>query len=307
MYYFLVNKTSGKNSAKDITGTIRKLCEAAGAEYRIYSTGYEGRTDELCGKIEGMDDPDKKVIIAGGDGTINVAVNAFADLSRIKLGIIPRGSGNDFLRGLKITGTPEEILGCILENDSYTPVDIGKVTLDETKSRLFAVSSGFGLDAIVCNKVDSSKLKKFLNIFHLGSLAYTIKTVTTLFSMRTFTASVKNDNGEFKVNKVIYSAQMNTPYEGGGVPMAPSASAADGKLSVCMGAGVAKIKTFFFLPLLVKAKHEKLKCFRLFDSSRIHYELSEPVAVHTDGEYLGEFSDISYEILPGKLKLLNPL
>ena len=307
MYYFIMNKTSGRKSSGISASEIRKICEAHGAAYRIYATEYAGHTGELCSRIEHIKDDDKTVIIVGGDGSLNEAVNGFRDISGLKFGIIPGGSGNDFARGLGIKGDSETILKSILDNGAETPVDLGRVTADGCISRLFCVSSGFGLDALVCKKVDEGKLKKVLNSVCLGSLTYTLETVITLFTMRIFSLKAASDNAEFSVKKVIYCAQMNTPFEGGGVPMAPGASARDGKLSACMAAEVPRIKTFFYLPLLLKAKHENLKCFRLFESCRVSYELSEPAALHTDGEYLGEAKSLVYETLPGKLRLVNPL
>ena len=64
------------------------------------------------------------------------------------------------------------------------------------KSRKFVISSGVGLDAIVCKKALTSKIKKFLNKIHLGKLTYIVLTVQTLFSMDTFNGKAKIDGTE---------------------------------------------------------------------------------------------------------------
>ena len=54
------------------------------------------------------------LIVVGGDGTINEVLNGIRDFDRVRLGVIPTGSGNDFCRNLKLPGTPEESLRQIL-------------------------------------------------------------------------------------------------------------------------------------------------------------------------------------------------
>ena len=69
---------------------------------------------------------------------------------------------------------------------------------------------------------------------------------------------------------MIFTAAMNFKAEGGGVPMAPAASACDGKLSFCEAAGIPKWRTFLCLPFLVAASiHLSMDfcdgCQRLYD------------------------------------------
>jgi diacylglycerol kinase family enzyme len=103
---------------------------------------------------------------------------------------------------------------------------------------------------------------------------------------------------------MIFTAAMNLRAEGGGVPMAPSADPTDGKLSVCSAYGIPKWRTFFCLPLLVAAKHEKLKAFQLMNCKSVHMRLSKPMIIHADGEYCGESAEVTFTCLPQKLKML---
>ena len=100
-------------------------------------------------------------------------------------------------------------------------------------------------------------------------------------------------------------ACMNFRAEGGGVPMAPGASAIDGKLSLASASGIPKWKTFFCLPLLVMAKHEGIKGFDIFESAECEISTDKPVVLHTDGEYIDDVSKIRYECLKSKLYMLN--
>lgn len=67
--------------------------------------------------------------------------------------------------------------------EACTVIDLGEVAWDDCeKPRKFAISAGVGLDALVCKKALTSKLKVFLNKLHLGKLTYLLITVQSLFS-----------------------------------------------------------------------------------------------------------------------------
>lgn len=188
-------------------------------------------------------------------------------------------------------------------------MDLGQVSWNGgTSSRLFIISAGTGLDALVCKKALQSKMKVFLNRLHLGKLTYLFLTVQSLFTMRTADAAIRFlDQKEKQKNreKMIFAAAMNLPAEGGGVPMSPEADAFDGRLSVCQAWGIPKWRTFLCLPFLVAAKHANLKGFSIVDCKSCEVHLSEPMELHTDGECCGEVDEMRFDALPGKLRVLK--
>jgi diacylglycerol kinase family enzyme len=242
---------------------------------------------------------------------MNEVLNGMSAFEKVRFGMIPMGSGNDFGRGLHLPKDPLENWKMIQKHilagkDSFRRIDLGQVTVPGRKHpRLFGISAGVGLDAIVCKKALRSGLKTFLNRIHMGKLTYILLTVQTLFSMDTADAELTYDDSEAcTLNKMIFTAAMNLRAEGGGVPMAPNADPADGKLSVCSAYGIPKWRTFFCLPLLVAAKHEKLKAFQLKNCKSVHMSLSKPMIIHADGEYCGESVEVTFTCLPQKLKML---
>ena len=156
------------------------------------------------------------------------------------------------------------------------------------------ISSGVGMDAIVCKNTITSRAKKVLNKIGLGKLTYLVITVQSLFSMETADVNVDFDGKESSMKKMIFTAAMNVRTEGGGVPMAPNADVRDGKLSFCSIHGIPKWKTFFYLPLLVMAKHEKIKGVGITDCQNARLKSHTPMVLHTDGEYLGDVFDVEY-------------
>ncbi|MBR0131950.1 MAG: YegS/Rv2252/BmrU family lipid kinase [Lachnospiraceae bacterium] len=309
MYYFIVSAASAGGKGLTVWNAVKKGLSNTDVKYKAYRTEHKGHAGELAKKISELPDEDIRIVILGGDGTVNEVINGITDLSKVKLGVIPVGSGNDFCRGLGIKGSVSEILRGILERkgEDYTAVDLGEVETDEYGSRLFAISSGFGLDAIVCKTVDESKGKKVLNSLGLGKLSYGIQTVFSLFSMDTFRAGGESDLETRLYNDVIFAAVMNMRAEGGGVPMAPGADPFDGHLSVCCAHDIPKWKTFMYFPKLLAAKHENIEGFDIFETFSLNMVLNKPVVLHTDGECVGEVSKLHFECKAGALKLINAI
>lgn len=316
MIYFIVNEISRTGKGANAWKEVKRLATEAGVEYKAYKTEYEGHAIKLANHICRMEDDDICLVVVGGDGTMNEVINGMEHFDKVRFGMIPNGSGNDFGRGLNLPKSIEEnwnmILSCINEGKaSYTSMDLGQVEWDGCqKPRLFGISSGVGMDAIVCKKAIHSNLKKFLNKIHLGKLTYVFITIYTLFSMDTTEAEVTymDESGNLletkQLTKMIFSAAMNLHAEGGGVPMAPKGNAFDGLLSVSSAYQIPKWRTFFCLPILMAAKHEKLKGFCIKDGASVHMTISKPMVLHADGEYLGDPTEITFTCLPNKLKML---
>ncbi len=306
MIYFIVNPMSRTGKGLDIWKQVRTHLKKNNVEFKAFETKSVGHATELARKISSLPEEEITLVTIGGDGTINEVINGITDFDKVRFGVIPTGSGNDFARGLGLTDDPLLQADVIINSKDTEALDIGQVWWEGCeKPRCFVISAGVGLDAIVCKKTIDSKLKKFLNKIHLGKLTYIILTIQTLFSMET--AQVKatlDDSEEKEFNKLIFAAAMNFRAEGGGVPMAPRADAKDGLLSMCIVHGIPKWVTFFCLPFLVLAKHEWIKGFDIIDCKKCQFKLDQPVVLHEDGEYCADTDHVIVECLPGKLRLI---
>lgn len=305
MLYFIVNEKSKSGKGSSAWTQIKAYLESNRISYQYFRTEYQGHAARLAAEISRIEEENKKLIVIGGDGTVNEVLNGITDFERISLGVIPNGSGNDFVRGLKSERHPVRYMEKIQRTDRTCFIDLGEVRWEGCeKPRLFGISAGVGMDAVVCKKAMTSKVKKVLNKLHLGKLTYLILTVWSLFRMETANGVLTVGDERKEVGKVIFSAVMNFPAEGGGVPMAPKADARDGCLSVCSASDVPKWKTFFYLPIIVLAKHERIKKIKLFDTEKITWSFDKPMTLHTDGEYCGEVTQAEFRCLKHKLKVL---
>ena len=304
MYYFIVNEHGGSGKARKTWAKVQKILEKEQIPYEKLVTTEEIGAAALARNVSSLDG-DINLVVVGGDGTINEVLNGIGNFERIRFGVIPTGSGNDFARGLKIPKDTKKAVDLILKCDECKSADIGKVTFDDGTSRLFGISSGMGMDAIVCKKALNSKLKNFLNRLGLGRFIYIIYTIQTLFSMKTDDFSISFDDEPVQeIPKLIFIAFMNLEAEGGGVKMYPGANFQNGKLSVCIASGIPKFKAFTYLPKLVAGKQEKIKGFILRQCNEIDVRCPEKATLHLDGEYGGECEHISVRVLPGKLRMI---
>ena len=335
MLYFIVNYHGGSGNAKRTWNQVHDVLHARDIAYKSYVTKKAGDgkmlAEKICQEIEEKRAQEEvkfaesglpeeyalpKLIVVGGDGTINEVLNGMSGFDNILFGVIPTGSGNDFPRGI---GTSKkdtlECLEHILTDNRGKKIDLGQVTWygedgEKVGDKIFGVSSGIGLDAIVCKKAETSKIKKILNKFRMGNLTYPILTVTSLFSMKTYHANIKflDGDGESQQNisyrKMIFLAAMNFSAEGGGVPMSPGAEPDDGKLSIFAVSEIPKWRTFTLFPILLKGKHVGHKGFFLKDVTELSIEAEEPMVLHTDGEYVADVQKADFRVLPQILNLL---
>ncbi len=307
MYHFIVNIHGSSGKAFLKWNKIRELLKARKVDFKVHVPQRVGHAMQIAKEVSSMPEDDIKIVVVGGDGTINEVLNGITDFSRVKLGVIPTGSGNDFTRGMKLPRhNQKKALELILNSTGDKKIDLGKSTVLTTgESRIFGISSGFGLDAIVGTGINEAKIKKILNYVHLGKLSYAFLTIQTLFTMKTYSVSLKFDDEEpVHFNKLIFLAAMNFKAEGGGVPMCPKARGDDGELSICIAAGVPKFLTFLLFPLLCMGLHGRSKGFYLRNCKTLTLQSDEKSILHTDGELVGNVDSIKFEVLPQKLTML---
>lgn len=309
MYYFIVNVASRTGKSRKIWRQLEAELKERKVPYRAFLTKYKGHAGELAEKLtEKYQEEEISLVVVGGDGTANEVVNGIRDFDRVRFGYIPTGSGNDLGRGLGLPKDPLAALRLILESHDLYYMDIGKVSWGRNpeKSAYFNISSGIGMDAEVCRRVNAAGMKVFLNRLHLGRLSYFIQTILTLAELPDVQANLQFDQGEKKrIQGLICMAVMNHRCEGGGLPMAPQASDQDGSLSVCYIYGVGKLRALFLLFTLLKGKHVGFQGIEVADCESCTLWLQEPMTGHMDGEDLGDPVRLRYECLPGALKVMK--
>ncbi len=198
----------------------------------------------------------------------------------------------ELLDGVRLGKEDQELEEKPVEEEIYTSGVTAGIGLDESfvartdpgVTLKYAGSCGMGYDARVCWEVNRSKLKKTLNKLGIGKLVYYIIAVKQVFSNPRTNMTIVVDGVSRTYTDVIFSCFMMTPYEGGGLMMAPKADPTDGKVSVCLAYGLKPLKVLTVLPLLMKGKHVKKKGVDSFSCKTIEVFAEQPQYIHTDGE-----------------------
>ena len=311
MLYFIANEMARTGKGVGVWRQVQILLREKRIPYKVYMTEYKEHATEIAKMLSEKEEEDICIVVVGGDGTLNEVINGITDFEKVRISLIPAGSGNDFARNLNMITTPEERLEHILEcvekgPECYERIDLGVAEWPEMeKPRKYAISSGVGMDALVCKKNATSKIKIIMNKLGLGKVSYLIVTVQSLLTMETSDMAVKVDGSATRnFKRTIFAAAMNAKAEGGGVPMAPKASVQDGLLSTCFVYKFTKLGALIRLPFLATGTHEHFNGFKVFDCKNIDIKIKKPMALHTDGEYLGDVTQVKYSCLPGKMRFI---
>ena len=288
MKYFLVNPNSSSGFGKNIWLSVKKELDFRGISYQAHLTEYAGHAALLAKQLTKKEYP-VELIVIGGDGTLNEVLNGISDFSKVLLGYIPTGSGNDFARGCRLPKKVSDCLDYLLENPYSRSIDVG-VCKSQGKSFRFGVSCGMGFDAAICQEALVSPVKKVLNRFHAGKLTYAFLAVKQLLLCRPADIKVRLDNDRnYSFSRV---SVMNQPCEGGGVRFCPGARDDDGLLDVCIVSGISRLKFLLLLPFRCK-------------SIQIHS--TSPLPLHRDGESGGMQSDLQVGLEKTTLKIASPV
>ena len=298
MYHIIINPASRSGRGLKIwKSIIEPALHKEGITYRSYFSEKAGDVIELAHEITAQQtsasDP-LYLLILGGDGTVNEALQGIQNPSKVILGYIPTGSSNDLARDLGIPKEPLEALSRVLHTGSIYPMDLGTVTYSDGETRRFAVSCGIGFDAAVCEEALHSRMKTAFNKIGLGKLTYLGIALKQLFTAKRASCEIYLDEKKpIYLQKIMFVASMIHKYEGGGFQFCPDAIDNDGIFSLCTVGDIPLPTILVALPTAFKGKHYKFKGITPYSASKVRIKTSLPLWVHTDGEVTRKAQDFT--------------
>jgi diacylglycerol kinase (ATP) len=213
---------------------------------------------------------DDRIIIVGGDGTINHLANRIYDLDfKQKLYMYQAGTGNDFIRSLK---TKDKI---VLINDYIK--DLPKVTYRE-EHRYFLNGAGAGLDGYIGHLVNTSRFKK-------NKLNYFRHAFEGFAKFKPIAAEITVDGISFREEKLWFASMMHGAYYGGGMKIAPKAHRKDKDLHLVVVKNVPKWILILIFPSIYLGWHVMFKSWvKIYKANEVTIKFDKPTYLQIDGD-----------------------
>ena len=273
---------------QEIVSQLKSL----GLDVELKLTTRPGDAAEFAARASRNGSPD--VIVAGGDGTINEAIQGLAG-TRGRLAIIPRGTGNVLARELGLPLNEEEAT-VIAARGKSRRIHLG-LAIDETNNvrRHFALMAGIGLDASIVRRVQPSLKKR------IGRGAFWVSGLSHLARWDPHPFTLEFDGREYTAT---FAAIGNAPRYGGDLAITPGARLDQPGFEVCIIETSSRLR---YLHLLSHAMREGMPR----DNPEVQFVKTNKVVAHgnahvqIDGELIGGLP-MRFEISPDSLEVIVP-
>ena len=273
-HLFIINPVAGKGNAKSYIPAIHNHFKGKTEEYHIEITRNPGHAMDLAKLYS--EKGDYRIYAIGGDGTLNEVLNGMAG-SNSCLGVLPAGSGNDFLKTIYDSRDFGDILKKTI-NGEVKPIDCGQIN-----NRYFINIMSVGLDAEVAYY--SSKINKKLHL--AGTLSYLLGIAAALMKGKIrFPIKITFDDSETIETEIALTACTNGKYYGGGFIPVPYTEFNDGILDVCYVEKKSLLSILRLIPKYMKGTHTKMKGVNFKSIKKMKIESDEDLRINIEGELI---------------------
>jgi diacylglycerol kinase (ATP) len=245
------------------------------------------------------------ILIFGGDGTVH---RHLAQLRALQLPVlvVPRGSGNDFARALKLRHVRDSVEAWrrfASSQNNVRQIDLGLISqampedaaggtstsraLPHPHGHYFCCVGGVGLDVEIARR--ANQLPRWIRR-HGG---YLLSLPPALLGFEPLAVSVRvsqPDPSSLLATRhdgpAVVVAFANAPAYGGGMKIAPDARLDDGKLDICVVGSMARVRLLRLFPSVYSGRHLGIPEVQYFQAERVRLETERPMEVYADGEYV---------------------
>lgn len=216
--------------------------------HRVRRTAGPGDAEAFA--RDAADAGERRIVVAGGDGTLREVVQGLAagrDGFEVTLGLVPLGTGNDFARSLALPDDPRAALDLALADGPGTivGVDLMRVSLDGG-TPTFAVNAVIvGQGGAVGDVLDPDVKERW------GPLSYLRGAVEVAARLAPVRMAVTRPDGTCREASILNVVAANGRFAGHGVPVAPGARPDDGRLEVVVVDAIPLVRLAALLPHLV--------------------------------------------------------
>ncbi len=289
-YKLIANPAAGRGRSKEMIVRVLELLKGRGATFDLELT--KGPRDAANIARKALEEFDVIVAI-GGDGTINEIIPGMIFSNR-PLGIIPAGSGNDFIKSVGIPTNVSKAVDILLKGDAGL-IDVGKVN-----GTYFANGVGIGFDAAV------NRASYTINHSKRGLFLYLCALLKTLGKYDAVPLKITINNTVFNQDIFLLTVGNGTTV-GGGFKLTPHAKINDALLDVTIVKPLRIPVLLWHLPKVFRGTIERAKNYAaLLRTTTLKVEATGPVPVHVDGEIYGNGETrFEIEVVPKALTVIG--
>jgi YegS/Rv2252/BmrU family lipid kinase len=312
-YAFIVNPASGKGRHESgIVADIKTLIDDnPDKDIRLYYTGGERDATVLADMIASEAGEDIVIFACGGDGTVQEVANGVYGHDNAILGIVPVGSGNDFIREVaKDKSNTGDYCDLSLQlKGSDVRLDMIRLSWFEEgaeKSRLIANGINIGFDGNTAILAHDLKMLPLVT----GTGSYMLAVAKNLAAKRGQTLRITADGRDFHSGRLLLATAANGGFCGGGVNSCPNADLSDGLIELLAIKDLSRTKFVSLFP--------KYKAGKLFEIKGVEdiasYTQAKSITIEpmqgptmkfvADGEIL-ETGAVRLDIVPGAIRVLT--
>jgi YegS/Rv2252/BmrU family lipid kinase len=301
IWYLILNPKAGGGKGAKLENKIYQQLKAAGIRFEVFNTNYAG--EAIIATRNAIQDGYKKIVVAGGDGTLNEVANGilsqeFYPSKEILFAQIPVGTGNDWRRTWGIPKGIKESIS-ILRNPESTLQDVAKITFQNEgieESKWFINIAGCGFDAEVTLAANQKKAKGQSGFFtYISQLIKTLKQYKEP-RMNFEIDSKKSEDDIFAILAGVCK------FAGNSMLLVPDADPRDGFFHLTIAKKIKRTKVIRNLHRLFNGSFVNLEEVSVHECKRLQINTAG-LHIQADGESIGE-TPAMFEIFEKKLHVV---
>jgi diacylglycerol kinase (ATP) len=287
--HLVLNPAADRGGGGARCASISRFLEERGVRAVWHVTRGPGDVDRLVGGL-----PDGALVVAvGGDGTVHEVAAACVGRD-LTVGVLPVGSGNDYVKALGIGAELGRALE-VLVGGEVRVVDAGEVN-----GVLFNNGLGIGFDAEVAAGV--TEAPAYLG----GAGRYLWSVGRLLWDFSCHEAALRLDGGEeIEAETILVAVALGTT-SGARFRLAPEARLDDGLFDVIWSEEVNRAEVLGLIPAALGSALPRHPKVHLARAREVEVELAREVPAHVDGEILAPTRVFRARVLPGALRVVAP-
>jgi diacylglycerol kinase (ATP) len=282
----IFNPAAGLRRRRRLEAVLKRL-RARGCEASVRETTGPGDAERFAAEA----DPARYdvLVVAGGDGTVNEAINGLGDL-RLPLAILPLGTANVLAHEIGLATDPDSVAAAIARGAPRP------VTLGAANGRRFVLMAGAGFDAHVVATV-RTPIKRWL-----GKGAYALAMLRQLLAFGFPIYQVSIDGAVRQAGSVLIA---NGRFYAGRFVAAPAADLQAPVFEVCLFERSGRLAAIGYALALFTGLLPRLASYRILPATRIQIEGTPGEPVQADGDIIATLP-ARIEVLPRALELVFP-